>query len=484
MVFFSDIFGVSEETLEEYGAFNISLINDLPLFIDPFLLYASEKPEYKRLHEGIIEYLTFLRDKASEGPISPAKIARWYKFPEVKENWLGYSETGNSGSGLGEDFGNNMSAAMTSVYANLGNETITDSSHLEKIGLFRAGVGRDNISDFTCNLIKHYLLEYTQTFAQNYLQPEQCKRVSVPKVIFDYSNEVWRPQVFYLPFFNEQYVILTPKDLLTKDENWINFIDMRNRLLEVADSIPNAELRDQINDLYIRSLPDKANAKDKANAAQYVINRYPQLMDYYIKLQEEDKEGAKETSTEIVAGAEQVYISNVLKAVEYLHSNTEFYQSEATGSYEASRRRVEFLKHFIEDMDGYRIFYDGGQPVKKERDLQLMFKLTWFGTMYDVNAETNNGRGPVDFKISMGSFDKTLVEFKLASNSKLKKNLENQVQVYEKANATQQSMKVILYFNESEHIKVNNILNDLKLQGNPNIILIDACGDKLSASNV
>ena len=80
MIFFSDIFGVSEETLEEYGAFNVSLINDLPLFIDPFLLYASEKPEYQALHNGIITYLTFLRDKAIEGHISAAKIARWYKL--------------------------------------------------------------------------------------------------------------------------------------------------------------------------------------------------------------------------------------------------------------------------------------------------------------------------------------------------------------------------------------------------------------------
>lgn len=54
MVFFTDIFGVSEETLEEYGAFNISLINDLPLFIDPFLLYASEKPEYRALHNTLL----------------------------------------------------------------------------------------------------------------------------------------------------------------------------------------------------------------------------------------------------------------------------------------------------------------------------------------------------------------------------------------------------------------------------------------------
>ena len=57
-------------------------------------------------------------------------------------------------------------------------------------------------------------------------------------------------------------------------------------------------------------------------------------------------------------------------------------------------------------------------------------------TEYDVNREVNNGRGPVDFKVSKGSKDTTLVEFKLASNTKLKKNLENQVEIYKKANCT------------------------------------------------
>lgn len=484
MIFFSDIFGVSEETLDEYGAFNISLINDLPLFIDPFLLYASNKPEYKALHEGIITYLSFLRNKAAEGPISSEKIARWYKFSEVRENWLGYSETGNSGSGLGNDFGRHMSDAMMSVFCSLGNEQITDSSHLEKICLFKAGVGRDNISDFTCNLIKHYLLSYTQTFAQKYLQAEQCRTISVQRVLFDYQNEMWRPKTFYLPYFNGQHVLLTPKDILTKDENWINLSDMRNRLLEIAASVPNNELRDQINDMYLRCLPVNPKSKDKAEAAQQVINHFPVLMDYYIKKQEGDKYGAQEASTTIVSGARQVYIRNVQHAVDHLFQSTEFYKCEAIGSYEASRKRVEFLKTFIEDMDGYKLFYHEGHPIKKEKDLQLIFKLTWFGSIYDVNAEVNNGRGPVDYKISMGSFDKTLVEFKLASNSKLKKNIQNQVQVYEKANSTQQSMKVILYFSETEFQKVNGILNELNLQGNPNIILIDACDNKVSASNV
>ena len=73
MVYFSDIFNIEESILEEYGAMNISLLNDIPLFIDPFLLYASEKAEYNKLHESIIDYLCFLKEKAS-GNISKEKI--------------------------------------------------------------------------------------------------------------------------------------------------------------------------------------------------------------------------------------------------------------------------------------------------------------------------------------------------------------------------------------------------------------------------
>ena len=84
MVYFSDVFNIDEGLLDDYGAFNISLLNDMPLFIDPFLLYASEKQEYQELHHGIIRYLSFLRQKASEGRLSPVKIKQWYVFPKLR----------------------------------------------------------------------------------------------------------------------------------------------------------------------------------------------------------------------------------------------------------------------------------------------------------------------------------------------------------------------------------------------------------------
>lgn len=112
-----------------------------------------------------------------------------------------------------------------------------------------------------------------------------------------------------------------------------------------------------------------------------------------------------------------------------------------------------------------------------------MFRLTWFDTNLDVNAEVNNGRGPVDYKVSRGKRDDSLVEFKLAKNTSLEKNLQHQVKIYEKASDTTASIKAILYFSESERLRVLNILKKLKLEDREDIVLIDASLDtKVSAS--
>src|ERR1044072_7552729 len=92
---FSDYFGVLPELLEEYGAFNISLINDLPLFIDPFLLFNSRRQAYRDLHDQMIQYLQFLKNKSAAGALSTGLVHAWYRFPEVRQNWLGFSRRGN-----------------------------------------------------------------------------------------------------------------------------------------------------------------------------------------------------------------------------------------------------------------------------------------------------------------------------------------------------------------------------------------------------
>ncbi|MBB5266426.1 hypothetical protein HNP82_003583, partial [Catenibacillus scindens] len=64
-IYFSDFFKIDSKLLEEYGAFNVSLVNDLPLFIDPFLIFCNEETECQEMHDEIIKYLIYLRDRAA-----------------------------------------------------------------------------------------------------------------------------------------------------------------------------------------------------------------------------------------------------------------------------------------------------------------------------------------------------------------------------------------------------------------------------------
>lgn len=217
-VYFSDYFGVNIDDIDEYGAINISLINDLPLFIDPFLLFNSEKEEYQEIHKEMIKYLQFLQVQSQlTNTLSAGMRQAWFKFPEVKQTWLGFSQSGNAGRGMGKTFANGMFKGLTSIFKDFSNLEITKSPHMEKLCLISPNVGRDKISDFTTNFAKKYLLEYTEKFAKKYIGENNCRIVTVNRVAFNWNTYMWQSGTYYLPYYNEDYVLLTPKDMLTRD---------------------------------------------------------------------------------------------------------------------------------------------------------------------------------------------------------------------------------------------------------------------------
>ena len=175
-VYFSDFFDIDEDIIESYGAVNISLINDLPLFIDPFLLFNSERIEFQRIHQEMISYLLFLQVQAEKSAVLTAGMRKaWFSFSEVKQTWLGFSLSGNSGCGMGNDFAVGLHAGLGSIFKGFGCRTVTKGLHMEKLCLISPRVGRDKISDFTANFAKQYLLEYTEAFAKTYLKESQLE---------------------------------------------------------------------------------------------------------------------------------------------------------------------------------------------------------------------------------------------------------------------------------------------------------------------
>lgn len=474
-VYFSDFFEVTPRTVERYGAFNISLLSDLPLFVDPFLLFNSRKSQYRQLHAHIIQYLRFLKEKSGNQQLDPGLLLAWYRFPEVKQNWFGFTGSSNKGRGLGQAFADALHSNLHRIFADFGTEQITKGSHLEKLCLIREGVGRDNISDFTTNLIHEFLLGYTATFAQKYIQPKHRRRMAVGRVHFNYETESWEPREYDLPVYRGDYVLLTPRDILTRDETWINKPNLFDDFDRIPESIPNDALRAQINNYFLKILPKNATAKEKREAEFRTIQQFPTLIDYYIKSKEERGGEAKNISSKKVAFSRQLYVEQFRGLIELLQSQSQFYGVPGN-TYEEAHQRLAYFKDVIENKGGHKFFWINGEPLHREDDVHILYRMTWYATEADVSTEVNDGRGPADFKISKGK-DKSIVEFKLAKNKSLERNLENQTDIYKRASDVQHGIKAIVYFTKEELGKVQRILKKLKLTDNRDVVLIDARRD-------
>jgi len=485
-VHFSDYFEVDPRILARFGAFDISLVTDLPLFVDPFLLFNSRKRTYRRLHEEIIRYLQFLRDKADEPAIAPSLLKAWYRFPEVRQNWLGFTRSGNGGSGLGGEFASAIHDNLHQIFADFGSEQITKGSHLEKLCLIKEGVGRDNISDFTTNLLKGFLCEYTEKFAKRQLSADQRRTVSIDRVRFNYDTESWERKQYELPWARGEHVLLTPKDLLTRGDTWINKTDLVEEFERLPQAIPNDQLRGQINNYFLRLLPrskkKEPTAKERRYAALETIRKFPELIDAFIRYKEDHGADAESAAHEKVRISAQLFVEQIKAFRTELQRRTEFYEISGA-TYEEAHQRVGYLKDQIENKGGHRLFYVKGVPIEREEDIHIMYRLCWFGTPSDVSREVNDGRGPADFKVSRGSSDKTIVEFKLAKNTQLRRNLVRQVEIYKKASDARNAIKVIVYFTRVELKRVEGILKDLKLTGHPDIVVIDARRDNKPAGS-
>ena len=258
---------------------------------------------------------------------------------------------------------------------------------------------------------------------------------------------------------------------------------------QIPAAIPDAQLRASVNNYFEQALlrrpkPEKPpSAKDRHKAAARTIAKYPELIDYYIKLKEMSGDEAVDISSEKVFQTEVFFSQRMREILKPQLEQAGFYDI-AGGTYAEAHTRLAYLKHAIEDQGCWRIFYDkDNQPFEREKDIQILFRLVWFGTPYDVGTEANDGRGPVDFKVSKGR-NKTLVEMKLAKNSKLEANLAKQVEVYQAASDAQKGIKAIIFFSEDQLSRVEAILRRLGLNDSPDVILIDARNDnKPSASN-
>lgn len=193
------------------------LDKDVPLAIDPFLLYKSKNQEYKALHSKILDVFNEGIKLFDLG--KKFDTERIIDFPEVKEIGLGYGKNTKRGSGLG----GYLNRLLVDTFGSSPDLLKRGVKHIEEMQLISMGIGPDRISDITANILKEYLVNYTQTQCDLWKIPLKSK---VPLAhLFDHQTYEWYDGYFDLPVNQQNEPILLVPRWILRNLPWINFDD-------------------------------------------------------------------------------------------------------------------------------------------------------------------------------------------------------------------------------------------------------------------
>jgi len=191
---------------------------DIPLYIDPFLLWKSPSLQDQALHTAITNSFNHLNYLIKKKRTDEA-ISTLISLSECQEVGLGVSKTRK-----GLPIGQKQAGQILNLFNDIPEYSQFGFTHFESIQLYISGISKDRVSDIACNYIKSFLIDYTV---------EQCEINGIPvegvilDSVYNYqSNVIDVNQKVYLPVnpSTKDPIIFTPKRWL-RFNPWINFED-------------------------------------------------------------------------------------------------------------------------------------------------------------------------------------------------------------------------------------------------------------------
>ncbi|HEY6181750.1 MAG TPA: hypothetical protein VIW67_05855, partial [Terriglobales bacterium] len=191
---------------------------DVPVGIDPFLLYKSRDPDYRQLHEELLN--AFNAGIAAIKRRDEAEAVRIFDFPEVSAIGLGYTQRSKRGSGLGT----HLSGLIIETLVGSPDLQQRGVRHIEEMQLVSAGIGPDRVSDIAANILKRFLITYTQRQCAIWQLPV-TKGVPIHHV-YDASSHQWNDTYEDLPVspLDGSPILLVPRRIV-RVLPWINYDD-------------------------------------------------------------------------------------------------------------------------------------------------------------------------------------------------------------------------------------------------------------------
>jgi hypothetical protein len=461
---FSQAFGI--ENPEDEDWFDPILFMDNQLFVDPFLIFDDDTNIFPDAHKKILTFFERIFELLAESG-GNKNSKQWLQshsllsLPEVGELCLGYSLDDVRGSGSGSG----LATAMANGIWTAIEKGIKNIDHFESVQIFSEGIGPDRVSDATACILRSEFADYTAKVAKKY--ELQTKQITYPKAYWDADEGRWRARTFALPInpYSKKAIFLSPKRFLralptiNSDDFW-EFATVR---------FPD-ELREMFGDEILR----KVNKSEIVKLA----TRHPDIAEKYVKEKEHTGSLPYDLETD-PDGRFKPYAVAYGWAHENLTSDEAIETSDSF--YAAIYGLVERFKNYVENQRGWEMLWnDNDRSPKKEYSFQSLFAafIVEFCRInkIDLTKEGNIGRGPVDFKLSVGTKLRMLIEAKRASNSKFWDGLEKQLPLYMKAEGITHGVFLVAIQRESDFKKAFEFETQTKAASELNGISISTIG--------
>lgn len=186
------------------------LDEDIPLYLDPFLLWKSPSQQDNSLHLLItnsFNHLGYLFNKGKEKEAVELVI----RASECNEVGLGDSK-----KKVGKRVGEKLAVNLLNVFKTIPQINKSGFTHFEEIQLLVDNFSKDRVSDIACNFIQSFLIDFTIEQAKIYNIP--IEKVNLENV-YDHRINKFREEATYLPVnpITKSPIFLVPK-------RWLRFI--------------------------------------------------------------------------------------------------------------------------------------------------------------------------------------------------------------------------------------------------------------------
>jgi len=192
------------------------LDEDIPLYVDPFLLWKSPSLQDNSLHTAIVNsfnHIGYTYSKRNEKEALDALILA----SECNEVGLGSSRKRK-----GHPIGKKLANDVLSLFKSIPQINKCGFVHFEEIQLLVDNIAKDRVSDIACTFLKSFLIDYTI---------QSCKELNIPlekcqQIVYNYKTNCYEDESTYLPLNpeNKEPIIFVPKRWL-RYSTWIQYDD-------------------------------------------------------------------------------------------------------------------------------------------------------------------------------------------------------------------------------------------------------------------